>query len=98
MERENLTNEKVRTRFTNQFDLINHAIKLAEDLIKSGRHLREHTTTDNPALQAIEELLSHEDKGYDGKEIHAVESTELDIQEEQESIEKEEEEITENFS
>ena len=64
MEKDDLTNEKVRKKFTNQFDLINYTITLATSLIRSGRSPRVPVTTDNPALQAIEELaLLDEDEG-----------------------------------
>lgn len=34
---ENLTNELLGKQFRNQFDLVSHAIKMAEYLIKSGK-------------------------------------------------------------
>lgn len=74
MEKDSLTNEKVRKKFTNQFDLINYTITLAESLIRSGRNPRVPVTTDNPALQAIAELAIYEDED---NQVSSTEECEL---------------------
>jgi len=88
MERDKLTNEDVRAKFTNQFDLVNYTIKLAKEMIKSGRQPRGSLKTDNPALQAIEEVLIQE-KELDQKGIESLLSS---------WEEEEEEETLEHFS
>jgi DNA-directed RNA polymerase subunit omega len=36
MEKENLTNEKLRNKFANQFELVSYAIRLADNMIKTA--------------------------------------------------------------
>lgn len=60
--RDNLTNEKLKQRFLSQFDLVNYAIKLAEETIATGRVPRfKPETQNNIALQILDEISS----GYD---------------------------------
>lgn len=62
MERkEYLTNETISKKFPNQFDLVGYAIKLAVQLIKSGRAPRIHPDSDNPAVIIIEEMEAGKD-------------------------------------
>lgn len=62
MERkDNLTNEKIKKRFDNQFDLVNYAIGIAKDMINAGRAPRIKTQTENPALLVLEEILAGKD-------------------------------------
>lgn len=56
-----LTNEKIRKRFHNQFDLVNYAIKLAENMIISGRDPRVKTDSQNRSLQVLTEILHGKD-------------------------------------
>jgi hypothetical protein len=59
--KEFLTNEVVSKKFKNQFDLVNYAIGLTSQLIKSGRAPRVHADSDNPAVVIIEELEAGKD-------------------------------------
>jgi DNA-directed RNA polymerase subunit omega len=59
---ENLTHEKLRNRFRSQFDLVNYAIKLVENMIHTGRGPRVKTDLQNRALQIIAELEGNKDK------------------------------------
>ncbi len=62
MERkEYLTNELISKKFLNQFDLVNYAIQLTSQLIKTGRTPRVHADSDNPAVVIIEELEAGKD-------------------------------------
>lgn len=71
--KDQLTNEQIRTRFVNQFDLVSHAIRIASNLIRTGREPRVATGTDNPALQALQEIKMHKDV-IDNDEIITLES------------------------
>lgn len=54
--KETITNEKIRKKFKNQFDLVNYAIKLAENMIKSGRDARVKVESQNRASQLLAEI------------------------------------------
>ena len=60
--KDHLTNEEIRGKFNNQFDLVNYAIKLVADMIQTGRAPRTATHTENPALQVLEEIVTGQDK------------------------------------
>lgn len=61
MERnESLTNEKLNKKFVSQFDLVNFAIYVAKDMIRSGRETRARKEIQNRAQQVLEEIV--EDK------------------------------------
>lgn len=51
--KEKLTNEKLKAKFPNQFDMVNSAIGIARDIIRSGRGSE---GGQNVPLQAIQEL------------------------------------------
>lgn len=59
--KENLTNEKLRNKFTNQFELVSYAIKLAENMIRTGRAPRVKTDTQNASLNVLAEIASGKD-------------------------------------
>lgn len=61
MEKESLTNEKLLNKFVNQFELVNYAIKLAENMIRSGRAPRVRTETQNSSLNVLAELTAGKD-------------------------------------
>lgn len=63
MERkEYLTNENLRKKFNSQFDLVNYAISLAENMILSGRDSRVQLDTQNRATQLLAEIYEGKDK------------------------------------
>lgn len=60
--KEYLTNEKIAKKFTSQFELVNYAIKLAENMIVTGRDPRVRTNTQNRSLQVLCEILNNKDR------------------------------------
>lgn len=56
-----ITNEELRKRFKNQFELVNYAIKIAENLITTGRAPRVEVDIQNPVIQALKEISSGKD-------------------------------------
>lgn len=62
MKNPRLTNEKVRDKFKSQFELVNYAIKLAENMIRTGRGPRIKLDTRNPALQILGEIAEGQDR------------------------------------
>lgn len=60
--KESLTNEKLRKKFKSQFELVNYAIKLAENMIKTGREPRVEIEGQNRALQIITEIQDGKDQ------------------------------------
>lgn len=57
-----LTNEKISKKFRNQFDLVNYAIQIANEMVISGRKPRVKSETENTALNVIAEIMSDKDK------------------------------------
>jgi hypothetical protein len=68
-----LTNEKIRKKFASQFDLVNYAIKLAENMIMTGRDPRVKIDSHNRSMQVLTEIISDKDR-FD--EIRAMEQEE----------------------
>ena len=59
MERESkakLTSEQIKGKFKSQFDLVNYAIRLAENMIKTGRETRVKSGEQNSAMQILAEI------------------------------------------
>lgn len=69
-----LTNEKLKKRFASQFDLVNYAIKLAAQMIQSGRAPKIGSEVMNVALVIMAELNAGRDQ-FDTFEV-----TEKDIE------------------
>jgi len=61
MDKEDLTNEKISKKFVNQFDLVNYAIRLADNMIRSGRAPRVKVDVDNPVIQVLAEIEQGKD-------------------------------------
>lgn len=59
---EHLTNQQISKKFTNQFDLVNYAILLCENMIKSGRAPRVKVDVDNPVVQILAEIEAGKDR------------------------------------
>ena len=57
-----LTNEKIRKKFASQFELVNYAIKLAENMIQTGRDARVKIDSQNRSLQVVSEILCDKDR------------------------------------
>lgn len=70
-----ITSEFIKSKFTNQFDLVNHAIKMAENMISSGRPARVRTevvglNTTNIILEEIVQGKDYlDDIGDDDEEL-----------------------------
>lgn len=58
----NLTNEQVGKKFISNFDLVNYAIELAENMIKTGRDARVKSDTQNRAMLILEEIKEGKDQ------------------------------------
>lgn len=59
--KEYITSEKVRKRFKSQFDMVNYAIKLAANMISTGRDCRVKTDSQSRAIQILNEILNNKD-------------------------------------
>lgn len=59
--KEFLTNEKIKSKFTSQFDLVNYAISLAANMIMSGRDCRVKIDSQNRAMQILSEIFQEKD-------------------------------------
>lgn len=57
-----LTNEKLTKRFSSLFELVNYSIRIAEELIKSGRDPRVRTDIQNPMYRVLLEILNDKDQ------------------------------------
>jgi len=57
-----LTNEHVSKRFSSSFQLVTYAIKLAKNMIQTGRSCRTHTIIQNKAFQILLEIGDGTDK------------------------------------
>jgi len=57
-----ITNEEINKKFKNQFELVNYAIKLAENMLKTGRDARIKSDVQNRALQILEEIVTGKDQ------------------------------------
>lgn len=67
-----LTNESLSGKFKSQFELVNYAIRLADNFIRSGRPLRvTRQDTQNPAALILEEITQGKDAFEEiPKEMH----------------------------
>lgn len=83
---ESLTNETLSKKFVSQFDLVNFAIHVAKDMIKSGRETRARKEIQNRAQQILEEIVEDkvllddidDDEGqFDKMRLYEVEKKEL---------------------
>lgn len=51
-----LTNEQIKKKFKSQFELVGYAIKLAENMIRTGRSARIKSESQNPAMLTLGEI------------------------------------------
>lgn len=56
-----LTNENITAKFKSSFELVIYAIKLAEDMIKTGRDARVKSEVQNRAMLILEEIREGKD-------------------------------------
>jgi hypothetical protein len=57
-----LTNEELLKRFTNQFELVRYAIRLAENAIRSGREVDLDVDSKNLAFQILCEIVARKEQ------------------------------------
>jgi hypothetical protein len=57
-----LTNEDLAKKFTSNFELVSYAIKLAENMIKTGRDARVKSEVQNRAMLVLEEISEGKDQ------------------------------------
>jgi DNA-directed RNA polymerase omega subunit len=57
-----LTNEDLRNKFKSSFDLVTYAIRLAENMIKTGRDARVKSDVQNRAMLILEEIHQGKDQ------------------------------------
>jgi DNA-directed RNA polymerase subunit omega len=60
--KDNFTNEKLSKKFVSQFDLVNYAIRLAENMIRTGRDPRVKTEFQNRSMQILAEIAQDKDQ------------------------------------
>ncbi len=75
-QKDSLTNEKLKAKFTSQFELVNYAIKLAENMIHTGRGPRVRVESDNVAQNVLAEIQAGKDQFVEclpGEEIEVHE-------------------------
>ncbi len=53
---DHLTNEQLKKKFKSQFELVSYAIKLAENMIRTGRAARIKSESQNPAMLTLGEI------------------------------------------
>lgn len=73
MKKKNLTNEELSRHFDNPFDLVNHAIHLAQHLIRSGHELTENQDR-NSAAVVLKKVLREQENQKKSKELADLES------------------------
>lgn len=73
-----LTNEGVTGKFKSSFDLVNYAIRLAENMIKTGRDARVKSEIQNRALLILEEIHEGKDQ-FDEIQITTVSSSHVNL-------------------
>lgn len=71
--RDYLTTEELRKKFKSQFDLVSHAIAVAENMILSGRGPRIKNDIQNRSLQILTEIANGKDQLDDLPEAPVVE-------------------------
>lgn len=67
-----LTNEEMKAKFKSSFELVNYAIRLAENMIKTGRAPRVKSEIQNPAMLVLEEIREGKDQFDDVEEALAL--------------------------
>jgi len=61
-QKENLTTEQLRLKFKSQFELVNYSIRLAENMIKTGRAPRVKIEIQSAAMQVLAEIQAGKDQ------------------------------------
>src|SRR5215216_2982107 len=74
-----LTNESMTNKFKSNFDLVNYAIKLAENMIRTGRDTRVKSEVQNRAMLILEEIHEGKDQ-LDDIKVSVSSSSETDLE------------------
>lgn len=74
-----LTNEEITKKFKSSFELVNYAIQLAENMIKTGRDARVKSDVQNRAMLILEEIHEGKDQ-FDEIQTSAAGSSEFDFE------------------
>lgn len=77
-----LTKETIGKKFKSSFDLVNYAISLADNMIKSGRDARVKSDIQNRAMLVLEEIYEGKDKFDDIRSLNQTSSSEEGHEEE----------------
>jgi hypothetical protein len=75
-----ITNEKIKKNYESQFDLVNHLIEEARNMIKSGRGSRVRTDSDNVAVNIVAEIMAEENKSEEHNFVEKELKVEIDNQ------------------
>lgn len=67
-----LTNEKLTKRFSSLFELVNYSIRIAEELIQTGRDPRVRTDIQNPMYRVLLEILNEKDQAISMEQLAEV--------------------------
>lgn len=94
-----LTTESISSRFENRFDLVSYAIKVAENMVRTGRAPRVRVGTENVATQVLAEIKAGKEVFTSLEEVNSAEkeapSTYSTARFESKKEEEKEEEIVE---
>lgn len=74
-----LTNEDVTGKFRSSFELVNYAIRLAENMIRTGRDARVKSEIQNRAMLILEEIHEGKDQFDEIKTATSTSSSDLDV-------------------
>jgi DNA-directed RNA polymerase subunit omega len=72
------TNENLSKKFKNNFELVNYAIQLAENMIKTGRDTRVRSDLQNRAMLILEEINEGKDQ-FDEIQETTSRSSQVDL-------------------
>lgn len=73
-----LTNEDVASKFKSNFELVNYAIRLAENMIRTGRDARVKSEIQNRAMLILEEIQEGKDQ-FDEIKTTSSSASEIDL-------------------
>lgn len=73
-----LTNEKIAGKFKSNFDLVNYAIELADNMIRTGRDARVKSEIQNRAMLILEEIHEGKDQ-FDEIKTTRSSGSEIDL-------------------
>jgi hypothetical protein len=75
-----LTNEDVTGKFKSSFELVNYAIQLAENMIRTGRDARVKSEIQNRAMLILEEIHEGKDQFDEIQVTTSSNASEIDLE------------------